>query len=493
MTTPDLNDVAARFRAALPPGQLDVFRIDPLDRIGVPVVQATFIADDDPSPYTGFGYGLSVIEAEVGAVAELCEEVYIGRALAALPLLTGSYAALSLDRGPEAILDPLTLGLPAGSPYTAETELDWVTVRRLRDGQPTLCPVEWIAAYPSQLPPGRTRLVTAITNGLGAGSSIEMAIAHGLLELHQRDGNVVSFRALDQGIVIDPNRIEDPASRDLLARLHANGLEPKIKLADTGFGMTNLYVVGNDPSGAPQPICVTACGEAVHPDRERALRKALLEFIGSRSRKVATHGPVAVIASVAPRSFVQSNLAAVDLSHEEPRALEAMVDWLSRDAADLRQALSTSVLSERRRVAFTSLPTVEPDSVADAADRLRLIVERLAGAGLDAFYLDATPDPDGWLKVVKTVVPGLESETMSYHRIGERGVRRLEARHDPLLLREPREGAKRIRLTDAAEQRLGGPAWFDAAGADAIVGRLYPLYREPGNFSARVAMQKESA
>jgi ribosomal protein S12 methylthiotransferase accessory factor len=37
-----------------------------------------------------------------------------------------------------------------------------------------------------------------------------------------------------------------------------------------------------------------------------------------------------------------------------------------------------------------------------------------------------------------------------------------------------------VHLTADAQERLGGPAWFDRAGADRRVGALYALYREPG-------------
>lgn len=74
---------------------------------------------------------------------------------------------------------------------------------------------------------------------------------------------------------------------------------------------------------------------------------------------------------------------------------------------------------------------------------------------------------------------------MSYHRIGWRGVRRLRDRHDPLVLDGPREGAKRVVLRPEDDARAGGPAWFDAALADRLVGKLYPLYRETGTFSAQ--------
>jgi ribosomal protein S12 methylthiotransferase accessory factor len=95
------------------------------------------------------------------------------------------------------------------------------------------------------------------------------------------------------------------------------------------------------------------------------------------------------------------------------------------------------------------------------------------------------------VKVVKTIVPGLESETMSYRRIGWRGVRRLRNRADPLLLDAPREGALRVRLRPEDEARAGGPAWFDAALADQMVAGLYALYRESGPFAAQLLLEKQ--
>jgi len=101
--------------------------------------------------------------------------------------------------------------------------------------------------------------------------------------------------------------------------------------------------------------------------------------------------------------------------------------------------------------------------------------------------VDVSP-PDSPVKVVKTIVPGLESETMSYHRIGWRGVRRLRERNDPLLLDGPHEGAKRVLLRPEDKARCGGPAWLDTAAVDSMVGHLYPLYRESGPFSAQLLL-----
>ena len=69
---------------------------------------------------------------------------------------------------------------------------------------------------------------------------------------------------------------------------------------------------------------------------------------------------------------------------------------------------------------------------------------------------------------------------MSYHRIGERNARKLVERDHPLIrFGAPTDTLKPVRLTPEAIERFGGQPLFDTALATAIVGPLYPLYREP--------------
>jgi ribosomal protein S12 methylthiotransferase accessory factor len=479
----ELRRVADAFRATMPPdSHVSIFRIDHLDRTGVPVVQANLILKDEPATI-GYGYGMTAVEAEVGALGELCEEVHVGRHVAEAPRVTGSFAELSPGR---AVVDPLTLCLPAGSDYTPDTVLPWIEARRWPTGEPVLVPREWVAAYPYQLGEA-PRLITPITNGLGAGFDLEHAIAHGVMEALQRDGNVVSYRALDQGVVVEMDAVPDPAVRGLLDRLHGLGIEVTVKLAATDFGMANLYVVGNDTGQPVAPIQVTACGEATGPDRERNLRKAVLEFCGSRARKAATHGPIPLLREALPADYVERQLAVAMLDEEESRAIDAMVEWMEQDAATLRARLAPNAFSARSHRTFSGLPTVPAEAVSSSRDRLALLLERLAAEELEVLYIDCSP-ADYAVRVVKVIVPGLESETMSYHRIGWRGVRRLRDRSDPLVLNAPAPGAKRVLLRPQDEARAGGPAWFDAALADRIVGSLYPMYRETGTFSAQLVL-----
>ncbi len=476
-------DIASTYRAALPENDITLLRIEGLDRTGVPVTQVNY-APPGKTITTGHGYGASTDEADVGALGELCEEVFCGAAIARLPQTTASFSEIVRTRGAQAAVDPLTLCLPAGSGYDADRTLHWVQATAWPERTPILVPADWVAAHSYQLghPPD---LITPITNGLGAGLDLAHAVGHGVMELLQRDGNVTGYRALDQGIVVDLDAVEDPETSALLRRLSALGIDVTVKLAGTEFGITNLYVVGDDRGDPRTALQVTACGEAAHPDRERALRKALLEFCGSRARKAATHGAIDVVRPVMGDARVDALIAAARPDEEEERALLAMSEWLDQDAATLRARLAPTVFSRRSTVPFSDLPTIGARAAPSSSGRLAWLTDRLALSGLRILVVDCSP-PDSPVHAVKVIVPGLESETMSYGRIGWRGVQRLRSRDDPLIGDRPVEGAKRVLLRPDDEARAGGPAWFDAALADRIVGPLYPLYREPGCFSAQL-------
>ena len=121
-------------------------------------------------------------------------------------------------------------------------------------------------------------------------------------------------------------------------------------------------MVGDDIGPHHFSLQISACGEAAHPDRARALRKALLEFVGSRSRKAATHGPVERARQVLPPAYVARQTAG-SANVEEVRALDAMTDWLALDPASLRRLLTGSAFKQHRHVGFESLPTVPAGAV----------------------------------------------------------------------------------------------------------------------------------
>jgi ribosomal protein S12 methylthiotransferase accessory factor len=236
----------------------------------------------------------------------------------------------------------------------------------------------------------------------------------------------------------------------------------------------------------------TACGEAAHPDREAAVRKALHEFASARTRKAFMHGPYDVVLPATPPGYLERWRTGHPPERlvEEDRALEAMLDWTRMGTGALVGLLQDTVLARRSTVALADLPTWDGDDLPGA------VLDRVHGAGYDV--LAELQPSAGDAVAAKVLVPGLEVETMSYGRIGERGVARLLDRGDPLVAVGARPAADggagwaRVLLTAAAEERLGGPAWFDRAGAHRRVGQLYALYREPGRHVVAEVLAREA-
>jgi ribosomal protein S12 methylthiotransferase accessory factor len=490
MTQTRLEDVADRFRAALGAGQLLEFPVTELDRVGSPVWSSWWRGATPGEPGSGgIGYGATPSQAQVGALGELVENASSARALRDAPREAGSFREVVRRHGADAAVDPRLLGLPAGSPFDDDRPLQWLPTTRLRDGAEVWLPAELVASEPTDLPGDRAPggwLTTPVTNGLGAGTSTEQAVRHGLLEVLQRDGNGLTFRALDAGCVIDLKGVTDLATLAALEKLRSAGVEVVAKLCATDFGLVNLNVVG--AAADDDLLSASGCGEAVHADREQALRKAVLEFASSRARKQLMHGPVDRVMRLAPREYADV-VAAVDPGKDEPRVLQAMVQWLQLPETAWRPALGRTVLREVERVPFTALPA------APAHLPLADVTERLAAEGFDVLVKNLTTPQaaDEGVAAAKVVVPGLEVETVAYARLGERNlVRLLDAGRDDLVRVGDRPaGWAQVHLTAAAQQRVGGPAWLDRAALDSVPGLLLPLYREPSRHAAPLALGRE--
>jgi ribosomal protein S12 methylthiotransferase accessory factor len=477
---------AEQFLSALGPGRVIEFAVTDLDRVGTPV-WSSWRPGRSPGEKGdgGIGYGPTPSRARVGALGELVESASSGRTLRAAPREEGSFREVVRRHGPEAVVDPRLLGLPAGLPYDDDRPLQWLPMTRLGDGAEVLVPAELVASEPSDLPgapPPGGWLTTSVTNGLGAGTSREQAVRHALLEVVQRDGNGLSFRALDAGRVIDLDGVTDLVTLAALDQLRSAGIEVQAKLAATDFGLVNVDVVGAAPDD--DLLAATGCGEAVHADREEALRKAVLEFASSRARKQLMHGPVDRVLALAPPEYAEV-VAAVDPGKDEPRVLAAMVEWLRLPAEQWRPAFERTVLREVERIPFTALPTA-PGHLPLADVTSRLTVEGFAVLVRDL----TTPEAeDAGVAAAKVVVPGLEVETVAYARIGERNLGRLLAagRDDLVRVGAQPPGWARVHLTAEAEERVGGPAWLDRDALDRVPGLFFPLYREPARHAAPLA------
>jgi ribosomal protein S12 methylthiotransferase accessory factor len=476
-----LNVYRASLESAVGYSDVYEFSLTPLDHVGLPLWSVALIPPDGALS-DGFGYGPTLTAAQASAWGETVEWYWAREALRTIPRRQGSIRELQHDGLP--VLDPLTLCVDAGKPYSPDLSLLWVEARRYPGHDPVWVPIEAVAPRYADIGAGVQQtdfLFTPITNGLGAGPTFEHALAHGIMEQLQRDGNSVNYRALDQGVVVELDDVRDAETLALLQQLDDAGIDITVKLAATDFGITNVYVVGadRDIARAPHPISLSACGEAAHPDRERALAKALREFVSARARKAFNHGPLDLARKVAPAGYLQA-FGEPALRSEDPRALNEMRRWVSLDVQQFYDLIHDPIFIERERVRFGDLPTVVPEAVENPADLLDLLTERLGREGLEVIYAPFTP-PGAPAAVLKVIVPGLEVETMTYHRIGKRNLERLLARQSPIVgVGDAPSGTKRILLPPKAEAELGGAAWLDPQAVDRAMGNLYALYREPG-------------
>jgi len=465
----------ALYRHALAPalakGKVFEFDFSPLDHLGIPLWTIAVIGEDGALS-DGFGYGPNLEYAQTSGYGEALEWFWTREALKICPRRQGTWAQMSQEA---ACVHPVACNLQTGDEFSeTNTILEWVEVARHPDGEKFWMPIEFVAPRKADILGKAESVAVPITNGSGAGPTLEHAIAHGVLELLQRDGNSVNYRAMDRGIRVELDDVRDPQTRELLAWLEEQNIEVIVKLASLDFGMANLYVVGYDRNveDALSPISLSACGEAVHPDREFALAKALREFVMARARKAFNHGPLAPIRRLAPEGYLEA-FRPSSMRSEDERALREMRGWMRLSHREFFEMLRDPIFQTRDTVRFSDLPDTP---VADASERLRLLTERLNTQNLDIFYFDASP-PDQSVRVVKVIVPGLEVETMTYERIGRRNLARLLERGSNLAGQGTApEGALPIRALGEDDRRF----WFDSRAKERAIGPLYPLYREPG-------------
>ena len=487
MHVPPDPPAVARYREALALGEVFEFALTPLDTTGVPVwTVATWI---DGAFQSGIGYGATDDRARIGAWGELAEGVSVHRLKTDLPTRRASYQEL-VDAGEPAV-DPLALRLPVGTEYEPTMERRWVEARRFapgsdRDGETTWMLLDEAAAHVPNLPDGYRPLYTPITNGLGAGDLRARAVQHGLLELVQRDASSVGYRAFDRGIVLDLDSVRDEETRRWIDRMEAAGITLMAKLAGTPLGIPVVYVEGRerDLDAMPHPLVLTGCGEGAHPDREKALYKALLEYGASRVRKRFAHGPLEDLEGKVPADYL-ARVREMGVAAEESRATDAVAEWATLGAMEQLRRLDGTWFRERERVPFERVGTSEVPG--DPEGLAAHVAARLAEAGLDAYYVDLSP-PDADVSVVKTIVPGLEVETVTYGRIGPRNLRRLLGRiqlgdsivHPDLVgIGRPPAEAQAVPLSKEDEDALGGPAWIHLDLMEEALGPLYAMYREP--------------
>lgn len=488
----ETNETLEKFRRAIPLNELYEFSIAALDRLDIPLYCVAAWTEDDIY-YDGFGYGAGEAGAKIGAWGEIMENYFAGLFARRAPRIFASYNELKTQN--RNAIEPPKLCLDAGSVYLPDNQIYWLEVNNYlcKEGGKTLVPIESVVIHPAHAPEiaPENLLFRPITNGLGAGKSLAQAVAHGALEIVQRDGNCITFRAMDIGQRIELDAVKSPQTLKLLNYLDAEGIEIIPKLAGIVAGIPVIYVVGydRDLSRAEFSMQISACGEAAHPDREIALNKALREYISGRARKHFMHGTLDKVARVAPARYVEKMIAG-NADWEENRALQAVMNWAIAPHEEIFKRIEKPILETRSTVKFSELPTTE-FAPSDWDSILAHLQKQFAAIGTEILYADFSEHAPEGVYVARAIVPQMEGETMSYGRIGRRNLARLleRQRTDKRIGKLVGYGADEkpatalsIHLTERDAAEFPG-AWLDPKAVAAQIGEFYALYREPESFA----------
>ena len=488
-----LSEILEKFKASVPLREVYEFSTTPLDRLGIPL-WCVALWTETGVYYDGFGYGAGEMRARLGAWGEILESYFASESIKNMPRLVASFNELKA-RNRNAI-EPQKLCLNAGCVYSPNIKLHWIEVNNFsgKGGGKTLVPLESVAVCPAHAAEiaAKDLLFRPITNGLGAGASLAQAVAHGALETVQRDGNCLTFRAMDIGQRIELDTVKSAETRELLDYLDASGIEIIPKLAGIVADIPVIYVVGydRDLSRAEFPMQISACGEAAHPDREIALAKALREYVSGRARKHFMHGTLDKLARVAPAGYV-AKMTADDIGEQENRALQAVTEWATSTGAEIFRRIEKPILEVRSTIKFSELPTAEfADNDWDSV--LKYLQTKFAEhLHTEILYADFSELAPEGVHVVRSIVPGMEGETMSYGRIGRRNLERLLERQ-----RTDKRVGKFVGFGGDAKPASALPiyltatdaakfpdAWLDPKAIAEQVGEFYALYREPESFA----------
>jgi ribosomal protein S12 methylthiotransferase accessory factor len=340
----------------------------------------SFGAEFDPSladplhaghPMVGVsGVGLSLQNAFQGCIGEGIE--YLSQ------LQTGD-DALEFDPGdPGAELGPQTrefLAAFSAHRLRSDAEFSWHRATRLTDGREVLLPADLCVRRP--LHQQQVKPPFPLGTGSAAGRSWDAAALHGLLELIERDAASLWWQGGNRGGSIPPGHEAEIEAETLLAQLRQGASARRSWLLDiaTDIGVPCVAAVSCMADGFG-----FAFGLAARPTLKAAARAAVLEMCQGELAHAVVEAKL--------RERGEAALNARDRIHRRRATI------LNADRCLLLQ-------SGPERSSHLAIGATDPGAV------LRLIVDRLAQLGIEAFGLDLTR-PRFAVPAARVIAPGLQ-------------------------------------------------------------------------------------
>ena len=379
-----------------------------LDRVGIPVYSAIVPRSRDIiSVYNGKGF--TAIDAKTGAVMEATERYVASRDR--LPDEVASYHELSARA---MTLDPRSVNLALHPNYSDDTTVAWLRGVDLLSGDEVFVPHSLACFYGLQYPWQTCHSITT-SNGLASGNSVEEAVCHALAEAIERDAHSIMDIVVRQIQVlanrsqwlrpsrvnrliqagnalyplIDPHSLPERAAF-LMQRFRAAGLEPTLRYAGSDCGAcTVLCLVQEDIAGT---FSRSHYGAGTDPDPCVAVIRALTEAAQSRAVDMqAVREDLSAVGQKADKHLLHTN-----------RSDDAEVELLFAD---------------NHRIPLHSIPS---HATGDIVDDIKIMLEGLSATGIKRCVMVDLSVPEIPAKVVRIVVPGLESWIVDHVKVGQR-------------------------------------------------------------------------
>jgi len=349
-----------------------------LDRIGIPVFSSI-----RPEAMSGAisvynGKGLTATQARISAIMEGIERY-------SAEIREGDVVRKRCRDMTDA-LDPLSLIVPQANIYRlAQSPIAWTKADDLISAKEISVPA--CAVFHPYIPKADLQLFRSSTNGLASGNNIEEAISHGMCEVIERDAWSIceGRRKVNSDLEYGGTRVETVAKK-----FTDNGIELHFKDLTSDIGVPVVAVAADD-TVSKDPSLLTL-GMAAHPDPEMAAIKALVEVAQSRLTQI--HG--------AREDTVHADRNR-DLGYDRLKRMNPL--WY-KEAGSVRKISDLKSLS-----------------TGDVLDDIKVMLQRIRGAGLGAVIVkDLTREEIG-VPVVRVIVPGMEIFAIDPDRVGVRLMR----------------------------------------------------------------------
>ncbi|MGW3299602.1 cyclodehydratase [Streptomyces sp. CB02130] len=308
---------------------------------------------------------------------------------------------------------------PLVSPFDPDRPIPWVWGHSLRADAPILVPAR-LAHYSAGV--DADNFVFECSNGCATGGSLEEAILFGLLELVERDAFLLAWYGRARLTGIDLTGATTPAVRSMLDRaaLHGYDVHAFDTRMDLAVPVVTALAVRRD--GGPGTLSFSAAAGFDPADTVEAALSEVLTYI--------PHLPYQVAERRSELEEMERDFTKV--RHLKDHAQLYGLPSMARHAAEYLDPVAVLPLTE----VFADWEPLRPRT-GDLLDDLRLLRDRLTGAGYDVIAVDqTTPEQHRMgLHTVSTVVPGLLPLDFGWSR--------QRALHMPRLRTAPRAAGRR--------------------------------------------------